>query len=109
MSNEDVEVPAMEIHDLTVSYQKKPVLYGIDMAVPSGSMVGVVGPNGAGKSTLIKSVMGLIQFSDGWVKVFGEDLKKNIISGASIEQLVLTWSDDLDRFENTSKNYRIYR
>ena len=74
MTTEGAEVPAMEIHDLTVSYQKRPVLYGIDMAVPAGSMVGVVGPNGAGKSTLIKSVLGLVQFSDGWVKVCGEEL-----------------------------------
>ena len=73
MSIEDVEVPALEIHDLTVSYQKKPVLYGVDMAVPAGSMVGIVGPNGAGKSTLIKSVMGLVQFSDGWVKVLARE------------------------------------
>ena len=78
MSTEDVAVPALEIHDLTVSYQKRPVLYGVDMTVPAGSMGGGVGPNGAGKSTLIKSVMGLVQCSDGWVKVFGEDLKKNI-------------------------------
>ena len=78
MSTEDVAVPALEIHDLTVSYQKRPVLYGVDMTVPAGSMVGIIGPNGAGKSTLIKSVMGLVQFSDGWVKVFGENLINNI-------------------------------
>ena len=78
MSTEDIAVPALEIHDLTVSYQKRPVLYGVDVTVPAGSLVGVVGPNGAGKSTLIKSVMELVQFSDGWVKVFGEDLKNNI-------------------------------
>ena len=78
MSTEDIAVPALEIHDLTVSYQKRPVLYGVDVTVPAGSLVGVVGPNGAGKSTLIKSVMELVHFSDGWVKVFGEDLKNNI-------------------------------
>ena len=46
-------VPALEIHDLIVSYQKKPVLYGVDLAIPEGSMVGIVGPNGAGKSTCL--------------------------------------------------------
>ena len=48
---------ALEIQDLIVSYQKT-VLYGVDIAIPEGSMVGVVGPNGAGKSTLIKTVKG---------------------------------------------------
>ena len=37
----------IEIHDLTVSYQKKPVLYGIDLEVEKGSLVGIIGPNGA--------------------------------------------------------------
>ena len=62
----------LEIHDLTVAYQKKPVLYGIDMEVEAGSLVGIIGPNGAGKSTLIKAVMGIIKPVDGYVKIFGE-------------------------------------
>ena len=78
MSTASKKCPALEIHDLIVSYQKKPVLYGVDLAVPEGSMVGVVGPNGAGKSTLIKTVMGLVSHAHGWVKVFGGDLKDSI-------------------------------
>ena len=38
----------IEIHDLTVSYQRKPVLYGVDIEIEEGSLVGVIGPNGAG-------------------------------------------------------------
>ena len=68
----------LEIHDLTVAYHKKPVLWGIDLAVPKGNLVGIVGPNGAGKSTLIKAVMGLVPLSSGWVKIFGEPYKKNL-------------------------------
>ena len=51
----------IEIHDLTVSYQQKPVLYGVDLEVEEGSLVGIIGPNGAGKSTLIKTMMDMIQ------------------------------------------------
>ena len=71
-------VPALETHDLTVSYLKRPVLYGVDMAVPSGRLLGIVGPNGAGKSTLIKSIMGMVPASGGWVKVYGKPAKENI-------------------------------
>jgi manganese/zinc/iron transport system ATP- binding protein len=78
MSTKSQKFPALEIHDLIVSYQKKPVLYGVDLAVPQGSMVGVVGPNGAGKSTLIKTVMGLVSHAHGWVKVFGGELRDSI-------------------------------
>lgn len=69
--------PALEIHDLTVAYQKKPVLWGIDLEVPPGRLVGIVGPNGAGKSTLIKAAMGLLPLSSGWIKIFGQPYKKN--------------------------------
>jgi manganese/zinc/iron transport system ATP- binding protein len=64
-------VPALEVHDLTVSYHRKPVLWNVDLAVPPGKLVGIIGPNGAGKSTLIKAVMGLLPLSSGWVQVFG--------------------------------------
>jgi manganese/zinc/iron transport system ATP- binding protein len=73
----DPERIPLEVHDLTVSYHKKPVLWGIDLAVPRGKLVGIVGPNGAGKSTLIKAAMGLLPLNSGWVKVFGESVKKN--------------------------------
>jgi manganese/zinc/iron transport system ATP- binding protein len=66
----------LEIHDLTVAYHQKPVLWGIDAAVPAGQLIGIVGPNGAGKSTLIKACMGLLPLAGGWVKFFGEPFAK---------------------------------
>jgi manganese/zinc/iron transport system ATP- binding protein len=74
----DNQPPPLEVHDLTVAYQKKPVLWGIDLRVPAGKLVGIVGPNGAGKSTLIKAALGLIPSASGWVKVFGLPAKKNL-------------------------------
>jgi manganese/zinc/iron transport system ATP- binding protein len=67
---------ALEIHDLTVSYHRKPVLWNVDLAVPRGKLVGIIGPNGAGKSTLIKAVMGLLPLSSGWVQVFGQSVER---------------------------------
>ncbi|MDQ3622434.1 MAG: metal ABC transporter ATP-binding protein [Verrucomicrobiota bacterium] len=66
----------LEIHDLTVAYHKKPVLYGIDLEVPAGNLVGIVGPNGAGKSTLIKAIMGVVRPASGWIKIFGQPFGK---------------------------------
>ena len=67
----------LEIHDQTAGYHKKPVLWGIDLQVPKGKLVGIVGPNGAGKSTLIKAIMGLVPPSSGWVKIFGKPYNEN--------------------------------
>lgn len=65
---------AVEFHDLTVSYDKKPVLWNIDMTLPKGKLIGIIGPNGAGKSTLIKSAMGLLPLSSGYVRMFDQGL-----------------------------------
>lgn len=68
--------PPVEVHDLTVSYDKKPVLWNIDVSIPEGQIIGIIGPNGAGKSTLIKAVMGLMPADSGWVKIYGEPLAR---------------------------------
>lgn len=66
--------PILEVHDLTVTYGRKPVLWGVDFTLPAGCIAGIVGPNGAGKSTLLKTIMGLIQPSSGYVKLFDKPL-----------------------------------
>ena len=73
----DYRLP-IEIHDLTVSYQKRPVLYGVDLEIEEGSLVGILGPNGAGKSTLIKTVMDMIKPNGGYVKIFGKSPREGI-------------------------------
>ena len=66
------EVPALEVHDLTVAYHRKPVLWDIDLSLPAGNLAAIIGPNGAGKSTLLKSVMGLLPIASGWAKIHGK-------------------------------------
>ncbi len=68
--------PAVEIHQLTVNYEKTPILWDLSLAIPSGKMVAIVGPNGAGKSTLLKTSLGLITPITGTVTFFGKALKK---------------------------------
>jgi manganese/zinc/iron transport system ATP- binding protein len=64
--------PAIEITDLTVAYNEKPVLWDVDFHVPSGTLLAIVGPNGAGKSTLIKAILGLVKPAAGRIQVFGK-------------------------------------
>ncbi|HAZ24967.1 MAG TPA: manganese ABC transporter ATP-binding protein, partial [Algoriphagus sp.] len=73
---QQVENPILEIHDLTVSYDQSPVLWNVDLSLPEGKLIGILGPNGAGKSTLIKAIMGLVQASGGYVKIFNKDLEQ---------------------------------
>ena len=63
-------VAPIQIHDMTIAYHKKPVLWDVDLDVPEGVLVGIIGPNGAGKSTMIKAVMDLVPKASGWVKIY---------------------------------------
>lgn len=65
---------ALQVHQLSVNYDKTPVLWDISLEVPQGKIVGIVGPNGAGKSTFIKTALGLVQPISGKIEFFGEPL-----------------------------------
>ena len=52
---------SIEVHNLTVSYHSKPVLWDVDFELPKGKIIGIVGPNGSGKTTMLKTVMGLMK------------------------------------------------
>ena len=73
--NPDEEV-ALRTYQLTVNYDKTPVLWDIELELPQGKLIGVIGPNGAGKSTLIKTALGLIKPISGRVEFFGSSLSK---------------------------------
>jgi manganese/zinc/iron transport system ATP- binding protein len=62
--------PAVEVTDLTVAYGDKPVLWDVDLKVPSATLMAIVGPNGAGKTTLIKAILGLIPPAAGQVLIY---------------------------------------
>lgn len=64
---------ALEARDIRASLANKPVLHGIDLALPAGRWTSVVGPNGAGKSTLLKVLAGLLPHS-GEVQLLGQPL-----------------------------------
>ena len=68
---------ALEIADLTVAYDNKPVLWDIDLEVPKGVLMAIVGPNGAGKTTLIKAIQGLVSVAAGRVLIFGKKYREN--------------------------------
>lgn len=69
----NLAAPPIEVHDLTVAYHHRPVLWDIDAAFPERRLIAIVGPNGAGKSTLVKAIMGLVPMASGAVRIFGRE------------------------------------
>ncbi len=57
--------------DVSVGYDDRPVLEGVDLRLEAGALTAVVGPNGGGKSTLLKLIAGLLKPWSGSVEVLG--------------------------------------
>lgn len=64
---------AVEVLGLHHSYDGiEPVLRGLNMAVPFGSIFGLLGASGCGKTTLLKCVLGMMRADSGFIDVFGK-------------------------------------
>lgn len=75
VDNQAGRTPVLEVHNLSASYNRKPVLWDIDFRLEGGQLVGIVGPNGSGKTTLLRNIMGLMEADSGYVRLFGAELK----------------------------------
>ncbi|GAA5222302.1 metal ABC transporter ATP-binding protein [Membranihabitans marinus] len=65
---------AVEAHNITVAYDRQPVLWEVDFEMPAGKLIGIIGPNGSGKTTLVKTLMGVLTPDSGYVEIFNEPL-----------------------------------
>ena len=67
MSAAPTSEPLVSVEDLHTYYGKSHILHGVSLQVGSGEVVGLLGRNGVGKSTTLKTIMGLVQPSQGKV------------------------------------------
>jgi phospholipid/cholesterol/gamma-HCH transport system ATP-binding protein len=65
---------AISIKNLTVSLADRTILRGLSLDVHRGEILGVVGASGGGKSVLLRTILGLIQRSEGTIEVLGTNL-----------------------------------
>jgi branched-chain amino acid transport system ATP-binding protein len=64
----------LEIRNLSVAIASMQILRDVSLAVPTGSMTGLIGRNGAGKTTVMKTVMGLLKAGRGSVRFESREL-----------------------------------
>ena len=71
--------PLIETSGLTKKFGSVQALKDLNLRIMPGEIYGMLGPNGAGKSTTIKTVLGILEPTAGWIKVAGFDPAKNPI------------------------------
>ncbi|MFD3975908.1 ATP-binding cassette domain-containing protein [Streptomyces cyaneofuscatus] len=76
---------AISTAGLTKSYDDKPVLKGLDLTIPEGSVYALLGPNGAGKTTTVEILTTLIDGDGGTAAVGGHDVARG---GAAVRDLI---------------------
>lgn len=65
----------IEVKNLSKSYKNLKAIDDLSFDVYEGEILGLLGPNGSGKSTTINSVLNLLEFEKGTIKIFGKEMK----------------------------------
>ena len=69
---------ALNLSNVYVNLDGNVVLEDISFKLEEGKFLTIIGPNGAGKTTLLKTIVGLMPYYKGSIRVFGKELKQNI-------------------------------
>ena len=67
-----MEPHAIELKNVTFSYEKTPILENATFSLKQGDFLGIIGPNGGGKTTLLKLLLGILEPDSGVIRVLGE-------------------------------------
>lgn len=103
---------AIELKNISKTYNEKYALDDISLEIGKGRVVGILGPNGSGKSTLLKIMAGVVKANKGDVLVFGQ--KRNVESknrigflpdspylheSLRVSEIIEVYSDFFDSFD----------
>ena len=70
----------LEVVNVTKYYGALAAVREVSFAVRPGDVLGYLGPNGSGKSTTVNMVAGLLEPTDGEIRVDGENIQRNILA-----------------------------
>jgi ABC-2 type transport system ATP-binding protein len=101
----------IEVKNLTKKYKELTAVDNLSFDVEKGEILGLLGPNGSGKSTTINSILSLLNFNEGEIKIFGKkmtpdalDIKRNI--GVVFQDVAVF--DELTVWENVNYFCSLY-
>lgn len=68
--------PYLELRGLTVGYNGKALIHGIEIGMKRGEIVTLVGPNGSGKSTILKTITSQLERISGQALLSAKDIRE---------------------------------
>ncbi len=94
-------VPNIEMKNVWVTEDGKPILKNANLSIPYGKKVGIMGGTGSGKSVLLKSLVRIYDVSQGSIEINGKDIRKYELDDlrnefAYVFQDVFLFSDTID-------------
>ncbi|MBU3730804.1 MAG: ABC transporter ATP-binding protein [Beijerinckiaceae bacterium] len=95
---------ALECHNLTVRFDGDDrivtAIENVSLTIAQGSFVSILGPSGCGKSTLLRAIAGLVQPTEGTIKIFGEKpdtaRKQRMIGFVFQDSALIPWRNAID-------------
>jgi iron complex transport system ATP-binding protein len=66
----------LKVEALDAGYENNVVIKNVNFDADIGDFIGIIGPNGCGKTTLLRAIAGLINISNGQVKIRGKDIRR---------------------------------
>ncbi len=67
--------PVIDVSGLTKTYGDITAVQSLSFSVAAGEVLGLVGPNGAGKTTTLRSMCGIVNPTEGTIRIAGHDLR----------------------------------
>ena len=86
----------LEIQHLTKTYGNKKAVDDLSLTINAGEIYGFIGHNGAGKTTTLKSVVGILKFDSGDIKVNGISVKDDPVA---VKRQIAYIPDNPDLYE----------
>ena len=68
----------IEVKNLTKEYKSLKAVDDLSFDVYEGEILGFLGPNGSGKSTTINTILSLLNFSKGSIKIMGKEMTPDL-------------------------------
>ena len=70
----------LKIEHLTKKYGEKTAVEDLSLHILKGEIYGFIGHNGAGKTTTLKSIVGILQFEEGEIRIDGDSIQENSLA-----------------------------